>query len=131
MSSIQVLFIDDEPMLQQFAQAALSVRGISVHTATNTVEADRILEKEIIDVIVCDILMPEENGLTYLHRLRQRGRHIPVILLSALGEADVVKQGIDSGAADFMIKPFETEELYQRILTLVDRQTAPRVIRWR
>src|SRR5262245_17221728 len=103
MSSIQVLLIEDEILLQQFAAAALKARGVRVFSASNTTEADEVLKHEKIDVIVCDILMPMEDGLSYLLRLRESGQRIPVILLSALSEPAVVQRGMQSGAADYMM----------------------------
>lgn len=119
MPSIHILLIEDEKQLQQYASALLSKRGVQVSSALNTTEADRILQKEKIDVIVCDILMPAENGLSYVRRLRADGKQTPVIFLSALADAEVIKLGIDSGAADYMVKPFDSEQLYQRILQFV------------
>jgi two-component system OmpR family response regulator len=119
MPSIHVLLIEDEKQLQQYASEALSKRGVKVSSAMNTAEADRILGREKVDVIICDILMPAENGLSYVRRLRADGTQTPVIFLSALADEDVIKVGIDSGAADYMIKPFDSEQLYQRILQFV------------
>jgi DNA-binding response OmpR family regulator len=118
MSSIRVLFIEDEKPFQQYATQVLAQRGIKVFPAKDTGEADRVLQSENVDVIICDILMPLENGLTYIRRLRENGRKEPVIFLSALAEADVIRLGFESGAAEYMIKPFRTDELYQRILAL-------------
>src|SRR5262245_10912908 len=118
MSSIQVLFIEDEKQFQQYATQVLAQRGIKVFAAMDTREADKVLQREKVDVIICDILMPLENGLTYIRRLRENGRKEPVIFLSALAEADVIRLGIESGAAEYMIKPFRTDELYKRILAL-------------
>jgi len=119
MPSIHVLLIEDEKQLQQYASEALAKRGVKVSSAMNTIEADRILGREKVDVIICDILMPAENGLSYVRRLRADGTQTPVIFLSALADEDVIKVGIDSGAADYMIKPFDSEQLYQRILQFV------------
>jgi len=117
MPSIHVLLIEDEKQMQQYASQALAKRGVKVSSAQNTAEADRILSSsEKVDVIICDILMPAENGLSYVRRLRADGTQTPVIFLSALADEDVIRVGIDSGAADYLIKPFDTEQLYQRIL---------------
>ena len=121
MSSIRVLFVEDEHYLQQFTTVALSQRGMKVFSAMDTLEADQVLAKEKVDVIVCDILMPAENGLSYVRRLRQKGHSVPVLFLSALAESDVKRIGIESGAADYMTKPFLTEDLYQRIVNLASR----------
>ena len=116
MESINVLFIDDDKVIQQIAGAALSSRGMGVFAVFNSTQADAVLSKEKVDVIVCDVLMDFEDGLSYCKRLRDEGNRIPVILLSALADPVTVMIGMASGAAAYMIKPFDTEELYQRIL---------------
>jgi len=63
---------------------SLGYRGVKVIPASNTIEADAILQRETVDVIVCDIVMPGEDGLSYVRGLRERGNHTPVIFLSAL-----------------------------------------------
>ena len=114
-----VLFIDDDKTVQQLAGAALSARGMVVLAAFSTKEADATLRTAKVDVIVLDILMDPEDGLSYCRRLREEGHRAPVILLSALADPPTVAAGIASGAAAYMIKPFDTEELYQRILEKV------------
>ena len=118
MRSIGVLFIEDEVLMQQFAGAALSKRGLKVFSAFNSTEADAILRREKVDVILCDILLPAENGLSYIRRLRDEGNRTPVIFLSALADSEVVKLGMESGAAAYMIKPYDADQLYTRILTV-------------
>jgi DNA-binding response OmpR family regulator len=116
--NIKVLFIEDELMTQQLAVTALSSRGMAVLPASSSAEADGILQRESVDVIVCDILMAEENGLSFIRRLRESGDRTPVIFLSALGDPEVVRLGMETGAASYMVKPFTTELLYRRITEL-------------
>jgi DNA-binding response OmpR family regulator len=118
--SIHVLLIEDEESFQRYAREALTQRGLRVSTASDTFQADKILAENHVDVIVCDVFMPWEDGITYVTRLRDNGENTPVIFLSALADVDVKRLGVQQGAAAYMTKPFQTEDLYQRILSLVD-----------
>ena len=118
MEAINVLFIDDDKVIQQIAGAALSSRGVGVFAVFNSTQADAVLSREKVDVIVCDVLMDFEDGLSYCKRLRDQGNRIPVILLSALADPVTVMIGMASGAAAYMIKPYDTDQLYARILAV-------------
>jgi DNA-binding response OmpR family regulator len=109
------------------AGSVLGSRGINVLSAINTVQADAILHREKVDVIICDVMMPKEDGLAYSERLRREGSKIPLMLLSALSDKDTVSRGIRSGAAAYLIKPFDLQELHRRLLTLTKnlRPVAP------
>lgn len=77
----------------------------------------------IYDAIILDIMLPKMNGLTVLQKLREQGIHTPVLLLTAKSELDDKINGLDSGADDYLTKPFHREELYARLRALTRRQS--------
>jgi len=116
MKSIQVLLVDDDMMVQKLAHHVLDDRGIQLWNAYDTSEADSILQRQKIDVILCDVVMTPENGLDYYNRLRRRCVRTPVILMSAQMSSVGMQQGVQSDAASYLIKPFGMDQIYQRIL---------------
>jgi DNA-binding response OmpR family regulator len=118
MKPINVLMVDDDILVQKFANMALTDRGMQVYGACDTAEADVILDREKIDVIVCDVLMNPETGIEYCNRLRNRLVRTPVILISAQVSPVAMQSAAKSGAA-YMIKPFGIEQIYQRILEVL------------
>ncbi len=124
MQPIKVLFIDDDDSLQLLAAAMLDGRIFRVLTAKSTKEADRLLSQNRVDLIVCDVMMPEEDGLTFCSRLQQRGNKIPLMILSAVGDPKSVQQGIALGADQYLVKPFDIHELQRRMLAMVGRKPA-------
>ena len=118
MDIINALVIDDDKAVRMIAVCGLSGRGVNVLAAADTGEADAILEKEKIDVIVCDVLLEDEDGLSYCQRLRSAGVRVPLMFLSTLGDPVTVSIGMTSGASAYMVKPFDLQELYERICKL-------------
>jgi DNA-binding response OmpR family regulator len=119
MQSINVLVLDDDIMVQKLADMALADRGMKIHGASNTTEADSILRREKIDVIVCDVMMSPENGLDYCNRLRRRSIQTPVILISAQASPVAMNDAMSAGASAYLIKPFGIEQIYQRVLEVL------------
>ena len=120
MKNPTVLVVDDEKPLRDFVRRNLEVRGFSVTTASNGLEAMAIFQTEIIDLVILDIMMPHLDGLETTRRIRQ-GSLVPIIILTALGEeADKVK-AFDLGADDYLTKPFGIGELLGRIKAVLRR----------
>ena len=120
MKNPTVLVVDDEKPLRDFVRRNLEVRGFSVTTASNGLEAMAIFQTEIIDLVILDIMMPRLDGLETTRRIRQ-GSLVPIIILTALGEeADKVK-AFDLGADDYLTKPFGIGELLGRIKAVLRR----------
>src|SRR5882724_12000204 len=115
MRPINALFVDDDAAVHTIAGCLLPRTGITVHSAFNTIEADAILHRQKVDVIILDVLMPKEDGIAYSERLSHEGNKVPVIFLSALGDPENVGRGIKSGAAEYMVKPIDLQDLGQRL----------------
>jgi DNA-binding NtrC family response regulator len=126
MQPINVLMIDDDILVQKFANMALTDRGMNVYGACDTAEADAILDHKKIDIIVCDVLMSPESGLEYCNRLRNRLVRTPMILISGQVSPVAMQKSVRAGAAAYLIKPFGIDQIYQRILeVLASRSRMP------
>jgi DNA-binding response OmpR family regulator len=123
MSAIRALIIDDDKAVRTVTSCAMPSRGVKVLAAADTSEADEILRHEHVDVIVCDVLMDKEDGLSFCKRLRDEGNNTPLMFLSALGDPVTVSIGMNSGAAAFVVKPFEIGDLCEQITKLVSSPT--------
>lgn len=113
----RLLLIDDDPNLILLVKDYLEFRGYEVVTADNGMEALEVLDQEIPDMIICDIMMPEMDGYTFVERVRQDSRSswIPVLFLSAKGQSQDRVKGLNKGADVYMVKPFEPEELVAQV----------------
>jgi DNA-binding NarL/FixJ family response regulator len=116
-SNKRLLLIDDDPNLILLVKDYLEFRGYEVITAENGREALEVLEKDIPDMIICDVMMPEMDGYTLVKQLRedQRTNWIPVLFLSAKGQSQDRVKGLNIGADVYMVKPFEPEELVAQV----------------
>jgi len=119
----RILLIDDDATLTGILAAALGDEGWTVTSARNGVEGLRRFESEGADLIVLDILMPEMDGLEVCRRLRRKSA-VPIILLSSRGEEVDRVTGLETGADDYVTKPFSTRELVARIRA-IDRRVSP------
>jgi DNA-binding NarL/FixJ family response regulator len=113
----KVLVVDDERILRMVVKRQLEFQGYQVRDASSGSEALSTIEKELPDVIVSDVMMPEMDGLEFCRRLRssQEGQLVPFIFLSSKGELDDRIVGLSMGADDYLIKPFEVRELVAKI----------------
>lgn len=113
----RLLLVDDDPNLILLVKDYLEYQGYQVTTAGNGREALDALDKEIPDMIICDIMMPEMDGYTFINRVREDARTswIPVMFLSAKGQSQDRVKGLDTGADIYMVKPFEPEELVAQV----------------
>ncbi|MEZ5447331.1 MAG: phosphate regulon transcriptional regulator PhoB [Gammaproteobacteria bacterium] len=121
----QVLIVDDEPAIRQMLQFTLSAEGFDCHEAGSADEAAGALAAHVPDLILLDWMLPGVSGLDYARRLKRdpRTQGIPIIMLTAKdAEADKVR-GLDSGADDYVTKPFSTQELLARVRAVLRRST--------
>jgi DNA-binding response OmpR family regulator len=123
-----ILFIDDDSSLQTLAGAMLNSNLFEVLAAANTEEADEILASRAVDLVVCDVLMPHEDGFRYYERLRRKGFRKPFLFLSAVGDARTVHRGVETGANDYLVKPFDIRELEKKILAILGRPRSPAAV---
>lgn len=120
---MRVLVIEDEPPLAKQLIAALRHAGYAVDHAADGERADLLGHDEKFDAVVLDLGLPKIDGLTLLRRWREAGRAMPVLVLTARGSWHEKVIGIDSGADDYMSKPFRMEELLARLRALIRRSS--------
>lgn len=121
MDHISVLVIDDEDAVLKSVSTVLKREQISVSCAQNTHQAFEYLQKHSYDIILLDIMMPEQDGFSLLKELRKRQILTPVILLSGRDEDSTQVEGLGLGADDYMTKPFSKTVLVSKIRAIVRR----------
>ncbi|HZD56223.1 MAG TPA: response regulator transcription factor [Anaerolineales bacterium] len=115
-----VLVVDDETSLRDFVRRNLEVRGYSVLTAANGLEALAVFNTHIVSLVILDVMMPRMDGLETIRRIRQNST-APIIILSALGEETDKIQAFNLGADDYLTKPFGVGELLARVQAVLRR----------
>ncbi len=115
-----ILVVDDDTRLRSLLQRFLRESGFMVSAAKNAAEARVRLQEYDFDLLIVDIMMPNENGLVFLEKLRGES-DVPVILLTAMGETSDRIAGLETGADDYLPKPFEPKELVLRIKSILKR----------
>ena len=117
---MHLLVVDDDDRIRDLLKTYLSRQGFRVSTAGDAKEARHLMETLAYDLLVLDVMMPGETGFDLLSAIRER-EDVPVILLTALGESEDRIQGLKRGADDYLVKPFEPEELVLRIESIFRR----------
>ncbi len=117
--SEKILLVEDEADLVRAESAILRFNKYDVDVAYNGEEALNKVKEDNYDVIVMDIMMPVMDGLTALKQMRSIGVNTPIILLTAKAQVDDKVEGLDSGANDYLTKPFDKKELLARIRALI------------
>jgi two-component system phosphate regulon response regulator OmpR len=115
-----ILVVDDDTRLRRLLKRYLTDNGYIASTAQDAADARALMRGLIFDLLVVDVMMPEESGLAFTLRLRERS-DVPVLLLTARGAAEDRIAGLESGADDYLPKPFEPRELLLRIGTILRR----------
>jgi two-component system phosphate regulon response regulator OmpR len=115
-----ILVVDDDTRLRELLKSFLSRNGFRVSTAGNAAEARQRLGALDFDLIVLDVMMPGENGLDFAAELR-RSDDVPILMLTAMGEAKHRIAGLETGVDDYLGKPFEPRELLLRIQNVLRR----------
>ena len=112
---MKLLFAEDERSLSRAITHILEKNCYSVDAVYDGQAALEYLENGDYDGIILDIMMPKGDGITVLRELRSKGNHVPVLMLTAKSEIDDKVLGLDTGANDYLTKPFDTKELLARI----------------
>jgi two-component system OmpR family response regulator len=120
---MRVLVVEDEPRIASQLTGALSDGGYAVDHAADGERADFLAQTEHYDAVVLDLGLPKVDGLTLVRRWRDGGLSMPVLVLTARGSWHEKVQGIDSGADDYVAKPFRVEEVLARLRALIRRAT--------
>jgi DNA-binding response OmpR family regulator len=118
---VRVLLVEDHKPLVRALRQGLEEEGLAVDVALDGEEADFKARTSQYDAIVLDIMLPKKDGLTLLKEWRQAGLKAHVLMLTARGGLDDKVRGLDTGADDYLTKPFELEELLARLRALIRR----------
>lgn len=118
-----ILMVDDDDRLRALLKKFLSEQGFMVTATASATEARRKMHWFVFDLMILDVMMPGETGLELLSALRKEIA-APVLMLSAMGEADDRIAGLEVGAEDYLSKPFEPKELVLRVKSLLRRSNA-------
>ncbi|CAG9181520.1 response regulator [Cupriavidus pampae] len=118
----RIMVLDDEAELRNMLQRFLTGHGFHVRTVADGKQLDRYLQREPYDLLVLDLMMEPEDGLSVCRRLRAEGQTMPILMLTAKGDPVDRVLGLETGADDYLAKPFLPDELVARIRALLRRQ---------
>jgi len=118
----KIIVLDDEAELRNMLQRFLTSHGFDVRVVENGKRLDRYLQREPYDLLVLDWMMEPEDGLSVCRRLRTEGHTLPILMLTAKGDPVDKVVGLETGADDYLAKPFLPQELVARVRALLRRQ---------
>ncbi len=121
---MNILLVEDESSVISLIKRGLNEQGAAVSVALDGPAGLKMAREHHFDVMLLDIMLPGINGLEICRQLRKEAIKTPILMLTALGSTENVVTGLDSGADDYMTKPFKLSELYARVRALVRRNTA-------
>tara|TARA_B100001245_G_scaffold117644_1_gene86434 strand:+ start:65 stop:751 length:687 start_codon:yes stop_codon:yes gene_type:complete len=116
-----ILVVDDDKRILELINDYLNKNNFRVSTADNAIKAREKIENIEFDLIILDIMMPGESGLSLTDSLKKNNFKTPILLLSALGNPEDRIKGLEIGASDYLTKPFEPKELLLRIKNLIQK----------
>jgi two-component system copper resistance phosphate regulon response regulator CusR len=122
---MHILLIEDEIKTAQFLKLGLEEKGFEVDVATDGIIGRAMFNENAHDLVITDLVLPGMDGKSICRSIREAGSNIPVLMLTALGSTEDVVSGLESGADDYLIKPFAFDELVARVRTLIRRHKRP------
>jgi two-component system response regulator QseB len=120
--TMRLLLVEDDPMIGQAVRAGLRGEGFAVDWVQDGHAAELALETGVHDLLLLDLGLPRKDGIEVLRQLRGRGSDIPVLILTARDAVEERVRGLDSGADDYLVKPFDLTELAARVRALARRR---------
>ncbi len=122
----RILVVDDEPNMRHMLSVVLRGEGYEVSEAANGKEALAQVLEETYDMVLCDIKMPEMDGMTFLETLGERGGGATIIMMSAYGTIDTAIEAMKAGAYDYISKPFKQDEILLTLRKAEERERLKR-----
>ncbi len=123
---MRILVVEDDPIIASRIAATLETEGYTTQIAYNGEEAKSFVAQASYGLVVLDVMMPKMNGLEFCQYLRSKRDRTPVLMLTARDTIDERVQGLDAGADDYLVKPFDVRELTARVRALVRRDWVQR-----
>ena len=120
----RILVVEDDKNLRRLIVTTLKRNDYETYEATNGIEALDVIEKEYVDLVISDIMMPEMDGIELAKDLREANYKVPILLITAKSTISDKREGFLSGADDYMVKPIDIEELILRVKVLLRRANA-------
>ena len=120
-----LLVVDDDARLRDLLQRFLAEQGFRVTAVADAAAARRALGAMMFDLVVLDVMMPGESGLSFADSLRREGNEVPILMLTARGAPEDRIAGLEHGVDDYLAKPFDPRELALRIRTILRRAAPP------
>ena len=121
----KILIVDDDPGLSSLLERFFTSKGYRARAVPNVEQMDRLLAREVFNLVVLDLMLPGEDGLSACRRLRAANNRVPIIMLTAKGDELSRIKGLELGADDYLAKPFNPDELMARVKAVLRRQSAP------
>ena len=121
---MRLLLVEDQAALSEAIATHLKSNGFVVDAAFDLRTAQRALDTEEFGAVLLDLSLPDGDGLTLLSRLRQRGKHLPVIIMTARDQIRDRVKGLEAGADDYLVKPFNLDEMIARLHAVTRRYTS-------
>ena len=118
----KILIVDDDPGLSSLLERFFTSKGYRTRAVPNVEQMDRLLAREVFNLVVLDLMLPGEDGLSACRRLRAANNQIPIIMLTAKGDELSRIKGLELGADDYLAKPFNPDELMARVKAVLRRQ---------
>lgn len=116
-----ILIVEDDVKLNKMIGIRLQQEKYRVHSAFDGQEALDLLDREHVDLIICDIMMPRMDGYELTKELREAGYHHPILMITAKSQLDDMEKGFDAGTDDYMVKPINLKEMTMRVKALLRR----------
>ena len=116
-----ILIIDDDKRIRELLKQFLNKNGFFVTTSADTSEAKKEISKFLFDLMVIDLMMPNESGIEFLMAIRKNGNKTPAIMLTAMDDIENKTECFENGCDDYLVKPFEPKELILRINNILNR----------
>jgi len=118
----KILVIEDENRVAELLKRGLEESEHTVRIAGSVSNGLNVFFKEVFDIVISDVMLPDGSGFDLCRKIREKDETIPILMLTALGTTDDKLEGFDSGADDYMVKPFDFRELDARIHILLKRR---------
>jgi len=118
----RIILIEDETSVVSFIKKGLQESGYEVSVAFDGKTGVQLVQSNDFDLVILDIMLPEMNGLEVCKEIRKTNQNVPILFLTALGTSENIVLGLESGGDDYLVKPFQFEELLLRINSLLRRK---------
>ena len=120
---MRILVVEDEKKVASFIKKGLEEQSYAVDVAYDGLQGEQFVSQNEYDAIILDVLLPKQDGIVTCQKIRNKKIDTPILMLTALGDTDAKVRGLDSGADDYLTKPFHFEELLARVRALLRRKS--------